>query len=67
MATSPSSGAQGKQPEDPAVLAAIVAAVEAAWPKPVVVADAPPPESPWRFSNRWWMPRRAPAANRQRP
>ncbi|HEY8544389.1 MAG TPA: acyl-CoA carboxylase epsilon subunit [Acidimicrobiales bacterium] len=34
-------------------LAAIVAAVEVAWPKAVA---ATPPESPprWRFSGRWW-------------
>ncbi|MDE3087699.1 MAG: hypothetical protein KGJ77_13180, partial [Acidobacteriota bacterium] len=49
---------------DPAVLAAIVAAVDAAWPRP-----APPPESPrtpaWRFSGRWWaLPT---AAGRDRP
>ena len=54
-------------PPSAEVLAAIVAAVEVAWPRPAAVADAPPEESPWRFSNRWWMPRRAPAASRQRP
>jgi hypothetical protein len=34
-------------------LAAIVAAVEVAWPRPaaVVVDDKP---SRWRFSGRWW-------------
>ena len=47
-------------------LAAIIAAVEMTWPRPVVVEDDQQ-ASPWRFSNRWWMPRRAPAANRQRP
>jgi len=34
-------------------LAAIVAAVEVAWPRPAVAgphADAPR----WRFSGRWW-------------
>ena len=36
--------------------AAIVAAVEALWPRPFL---APPADSPlrvptWRFSNRWW-------------
>jgi len=36
--------------------AAIVAAVEALWPKPVVSADDQNPlRAPtWRFSNRWW-------------
>ena len=32
--------------------AAIVAAVEAAWPKPVVAAEEPPLR--WRWSGRWW-------------
>jgi hypothetical protein len=36
-------------------LAAIVAAIEIAWPKPVVVA-APTSQEPsrWRFAGRWW-------------
>ncbi len=35
---------------------AIVAAMEALWPKPVVVVgDTEPPRRPvWRFSGRWW-------------
>lgn len=34
-------------------LAAIMAAVEAAWPRPV--AGHAPEETPrWRFSGRWW-------------
>ena len=35
---------------------AIVAAVEALWPKPVIAAaDQNPLRSPaWRFSGRWW-------------
>lgn len=34
-------------------VAAIVAAVDAAWPRPV--ADEGPSEPPrWRFSGRWW-------------
>lgn len=46
---------------------AIVAAVEALWPKPVVAADAENPlrVPTWRFSGRWWskpMP-----ARRDRP
>jgi hypothetical protein len=33
--------------------AAIAAAVEVAWPRPVVVpARAEPPR--WRFAGRWW-------------
>jgi hypothetical protein len=35
--------------------AAIVAAVEALWPRPVVEREqAPPTRSAWRFSGRWW-------------
>ncbi|HVF32535.1 MAG TPA: hypothetical protein VM933_05820 [Acidimicrobiales bacterium] len=49
-------------------LAAIVAAVEMAWPRPVVVVDdGRSSPSPWRFSNRWWTPRRSPASTRHRP
>jgi len=35
-------------------LAAIVAAVEAVWPRPVIVVGGPEPAVPWRFSGRWW-------------
>jgi hypothetical protein len=35
--------------------AAIVAAVEALWPRPMVVVAEPAAQpSPWRFSGRWW-------------
>ena len=46
--------------------AVIVAAVEALWPRPVVVV-APRPErhSAWRFSGRWWA--RPSSARRPRP
>ena len=45
-------------------VAAIVAAVEASWPRPVVDAavDAPPR---WRFSGRWWT--KPVPARRDRP
>jgi hypothetical protein len=34
---------------------AIAAAVEAMWPRPVVMAAEPEPNrSTWRFSGRWW-------------
>jgi hypothetical protein len=48
-------------------LAAIVAAVEVAWPRPVVAVegDGRPPTPAWRFSGRWW--RRPIAARRERP
>jgi hypothetical protein len=46
--------------------AAIVAAVEALWPKPVVVAPAAPVRNTtWRFSGRWWS--RPVPARRDRP
>jgi hypothetical protein len=39
----------------PEVLAAIVAAVEVAWPRAAVPAGATEPEPPrWRFAGRWW-------------
>ena len=40
---------------DPAVLAAIVAAVDAAWPR-AAGGQGPAPVEParWRFSSRWW-------------
>lgn len=34
-------------------LAAIVAAVEVVWPRPVVAAEPPAPPR-WRFAGRWW-------------
>lgn len=36
--------------------AAIMAATEALWPRPVIMqADAPEPRNGnWRFSGRWW-------------
>lgn len=36
--------------------AAIVAATEALWPRPVVLASGSdaPRRSSWRFSGRWW-------------
>ena len=42
----------GGDPTDEEV-AAIVAAVEASWPR-AVVATAPSPPQRWRFSGRWW-------------
>ncbi len=40
----------------PEELAAIVAAVELAWPRPVIAAPAEDNEPPrWRFSGRWWV------------
>ena len=46
--------------------AAIVAAIEAFWPRPVVVLpDAAKRPSAWRFSGRWWS--RPVPARRDRP
>jgi hypothetical protein len=47
-------------------VAAIAAAVELAWPKPVVVVSAAADRPPaWRFSGRWWA--KPVAARRERP
>ncbi|MGI8684526.1 MAG: hypothetical protein ACR2MO_05460 [Acidimicrobiales bacterium] len=53
MATSPSERAR----PTPGEVAAIVAAVEVAWPRPARPANTPA-HSPagWRFSGRWWAP-----------
>jgi hypothetical protein len=39
---------------DPAVLAAIAAAVQLAWPAPAPADEHDPVHQPWRFSGRWW-------------
>jgi hypothetical protein len=46
---------------------AIVAAVEALWPRPVVMADTDNPHRTptWRFSGRWWS--KPISARRDRP
>ena len=50
---------------EPELLAAIIAAVDQAWPRPVV-AEAPAEPTPlWRFSGRWWA--RPTAVRRERP
>jgi hypothetical protein len=46
-------------------LAAIVAAVEVAWPRPVVPPVPSERANPWRFSGRWWA--RPVPARRERP
>jgi hypothetical protein len=55
-------------PADPSPeeLAAIVAAVEVAWPRPVAVVTAEPDRTgPWRFSGRWWS--KPTTVRRERP
>ena len=39
---------------EPAVLSAIVAAVEEAWPRPPAPVADEAVLSAWRFSGRWW-------------
>jgi hypothetical protein len=59
---------KGSQDPTPEELAAIVAAVEMAWPRSVAVRVEPAQQrSAWRFSGRWWTVDRAPAASRRRP
>ena len=50
-----------------AEVAAITAAIEALWPRPVVVNGDPAADRVpvWRFSGRWWS--RPVAARRDRP
>lgn len=55
----------GRDPS-PEQLAAIVAAVEVAWPRPVVAVEEPAASvNSWRFSGRWWS--RPQTARRERP
>jgi len=47
-------------------VAAIMAAIEALWPRPVVVEATEAVRRPtWRFSNRWWV--KPLPSRRQRP
>ncbi len=51
---------------DPEVVAVLAAAVDQAWPRPVVVvSDVVARPSPWRFSGRWWS--RPATTRRERP
>ena len=55
----------GGAPSEEEVVA-IVAAVDAAWPRPVVLARTEEPLSlRWRFSGRWWS--RPTISRRDRP
>ena len=44
-----------RTPPTPQELAAITAAVELTWPRPVVLAEAKAEPPRWRFSGRWWV------------
>jgi len=56
---------ESNSPTDDEVVA-IMAGVEALWPKPMIVADAAPERSTaWRFSGRWWA--KPVSARRDRP
>jgi hypothetical protein len=44
---------------------AIVAAIELAWPRPVLISTDAVPLTTWRFSGRWWA--RPVSARRDRP
>jgi hypothetical protein len=46
-------------------MAAITAAVEMAWPRPVVVVPSDPTPKLWRWYGRWWGPRAVPAERRR--
>jgi hypothetical protein len=47
-------------------VAAIVAVIEAMWPRPAIVESTPTRRVPtWRFSNRWWI--KPLASRRDRP
>lgn len=55
------------QPTD-VELAAIVAAVEVLWPRPVVQDETKPRrQTHWQTSSRWWSPPVAARRHRPRP
>ena len=49
----------GGSPSDQEI-AAIVAAIEMAWPKPSAPKVAPQISTKWRYSGRWWSEGRLP-------
>ncbi len=63
----------GERPDDrsirptptPEEVAAIMAAMEVLWPRPVAPAEDRVASPAWRFSGRWW--RKPVAARRDRP
>ena len=62
------SGPGGRPVDDAEVIAAIAAAVEVCWPRPVPSVpkrEARPATPAWRFSGRWWS--KPPQLRRDRP
>jgi hypothetical protein len=59
----------GGRPDDEAeAVAAIAAAVELLWPRPLPATpkrERRPPTPAWRFSGRWWS--KPPQLRRERP
>ena len=52
----------------PEEVAAVVAAIEMTWPRPVVAIEEDKAKpKPWRFSGRWWLSGTPVAAQRRRP
>ena len=49
----------------PEEVAAVVAAVEALWPRPGVAAEPAQAVNRWKFSGRWWLSGTTPAAARR--
>ena len=45
---------QARAQPEPEEMAAIVAAIEALWPRAAVAAPVEPEPSRWRFAGRWW-------------
>ncbi len=65
MSESTSTAEISPTPTDDEVVA-IMAGVEALWPRPAIVVDAVPARTTvWRFSGRWWS--RPIPARRDRP
>jgi len=64
MSRSDAAASGAPSPEE---LAAIAAALEVVWRRPVTIVEEPPERSPWRWSGRWWASHLPPAAERRRP
>ncbi|HVF76113.1 MAG TPA: hypothetical protein VM938_13835 [Acidimicrobiales bacterium] len=56
-----------KSTPTPEEVAAVVAAIEMTWPRPVVAVPSTERPQAWRFSGRWWLSGTPVAAQRRRP